>query len=225
MDFSTIADEMMDLYKTNLASSFDDCLSIHRQMQDMINSMLPGMSGYTMEQAGDLSREWIKAIDNALVAWQAFQAEPFEGMTPDDIFKPTIEHLWRQFGLASLGETSMLRDQFENLKGQIADLQNQDRVRQIAEELENHGSLVAQEDLKPLKKAVSELSKAMESVGDIESLQLAVAQLENDLSRHVSEFAQIKQLVAKINPQISSLTTAIDRLSDRIGNAKPISME
>ena len=225
MAFSTVVDEMMDFYGNSMKSYCDGCLDVHQQVLDCINDLLPGSSVFHTEQGDLLHQEWTKTFGSIISAMQKMHADLLEEMKPDRIFKTNIEDMRRQFGLASLEETGILLDQVDNLKAQIADLRSQNRIGEIVHELERNGRFAAQDDLRPLKESLSDLNRRIESVGDVDSLQETVSHLENDLSNYMDEITQIKQLVAKINPKISILGDAIERLSGRMGTSEPISME
>lgn len=213
MAFSRVVDEMMDFYETSMNSYTDACLNVHQQMQDLMNSMLPGLSDYNGQQGNRLLSDWKKAVDNALVAMQTSRGKLLDEMKPEQLFKKNIEEMWRQLGLANLGETNTLKDRLEQLKAQIESFQKQNQISDIARQLESDGAFVVKEDLKPVEKAVADIKDTVDSIGDVENLRHTVTQLENDLGNYKDDIAHVKELVAQINPKLSALTAAIERLS------------
>jgi polyhydroxyalkanoate synthesis regulator phasin len=161
--------------------------------------------------------DWKKAFDNALVAMQTSHGKLLDEMKPEQLFKKNIEEMWRQLGLANRDETHALKDRLEQLQAQIESFQKQHQMSEITGQLERDGKFVVKEDLKPFEKAVAGLKDTVNAMGDVENLRQTVTQLGNDLGTYKDDIAHVKELVGQINPKLSALTAAIDRLSKPAG--------
>lgn len=221
MAFNTPMDEMIDFYKSNMKRSYDHYLSVQQQIQNLGSFLLPGMNAFETEPAKRLFQDLTASFDNMLNTLQSLHTDMFDKMKPDTVFKKNIEDIWDQLGVARLDETRMLGQQLERLKIKLSEYQNQDRTDEIESKLESNGKLALKEDLKPFEAAFADLRSALDSIGDVEALRLKLTQVEKDLSRYMSEVAQIKGLAAQINSDIAKLTTAVDGLSEQIGKVAP----
>ena len=220
MNFNTVVNEMMEFCENSVERYYNGWFAVNEQLQELAAGMLPGMMGGDEDHKKMVLDQWAKAFGGILCAFKSYHVELFNEMNPDRIFKQNIEAFWHHAGIARQEETRMLKDQLEHLEAQLAEYLKQDRDAEAAKHLEESGTFVLKDDIRPFEEALSGFDDLLERVQDVDNLRTTVTQLKQDMRQYLDEIGQVKKLVAQITPQLSTLTTAIEKLSNLAGNAQ-----
>lgn len=130
-----------------------------------------------------------------------------------------MDEMWRNFRLPPLEEITRLHERLNYLETRLVDLQEQDRTQELADLLKKR-NLATQDDLKPVKKAISDVNKQMAGAAELKRLNEALAKMEAKVSSLAEELAGIKETVTRIDPKLESLAASWEKAAKGVSAKK-----
>lgn len=181
---------------------------------------------------------WTELSDQYFQWWQAaatrylelFKQEPFLlqgfGITLErslefkKLMDQVIDEVWRNLRLPSLEEITRLQERLTWLESRLVALQERDWSQEVRALLEKR-ELATREDLKPLKKALTDINKHLPEPGELSRMREGLAQLTASAVDLPDELASIKEALAQLGAKLEALTSFVDKLAEVTAPREP----
>lgn len=183
---------------------------------------------------------WMEFSDQYFQWWQAaanryvelFKQEPVFlrgfGFTMErslefkKLMDQIMDEVWRNFRLPSLEEITRLQERLNLLESRLVALQERDLSQEMRAILEKRG-LATREDLKPLKKGLTDLGKTLPDAGELKKVKEGVAQTTAKVSDLGEELARMKEGLTQLDSKIEALASGINKMAQEGASRKPAS--
>ncbi len=126
-----------------------------------------------------------------------------------------VDEMWRRYRLPSLKEVTRLHESLDRIQAQLDSMHECDLAEDVASALQTTKGLATVEDLKSIRKALSQIEKqiaAMPQTGSIEKSMNQVAAKSYDIAK---ELTQLKKSLAQLGSEVSALTKARQSVSEQ----------
>jgi hypothetical protein len=185
-----------------------------------------------------LMMTWTELSDQYFQWWQAattrylelFKQEPFLlqgfGLTMErslefkKLMDQMMDELWRNFRLPPLEEITRLQERLNLLESRLVALQEQDWSQEVRAILEKR-ELATREDLKPLKKALTDIDKHLPDPKELGQMREGVAQTAAKAADLGEELARIKEGLNRFDSKLEALAAVVDKLAKAAAAPKP----
>lgn len=121
-----------------------------------------------------------------------------------------VDEMWRRYRLPSLAEVTRLHESLDRIQAQLGDL-----AKDAAIAMQTRKGLTTTEDLKSIRKTLSQIEKQMGAIpqtGTIEKSMNQVAAKSTDIAK---ELTQLKKSLGQLESKVSALAKARQSVSEQ----------
>ncbi len=129
---------------------------------------------------------------------------------PKSMFSQFLEEIWQNIGVASSAQVEKVRDSIGTLESSVAAAGSKVYLQEIQSALEQESSLTRKNDLKSLKKSLSDVKKGMAGSKELDSLRESLLHLETESKNQKKMLAEVMNLLAKIEPNLAAISSAAE---------------
>ena len=131
-----------------------------------------------------------------------------------------MDELWRNLRLPSLEEITRLQERLNFLESRLVALQERDWSQELQASLEKR-ELATREDLKPLKKALTDINKNLPHPDEMSQMREGLAKIAANALDLPEELAGIKEALAQLGAKLEALVSFVDKLAEVTATKEP----
>ncbi len=175
----------------------------------------------TMTELSDQYFHWWQSAATRYL--EMFKQEPFllrgwgfsleRSLEFKKMVSQVMDEIWRNFRLPPLEEIIRLQERVNHLESRLVALQERDWAQEVANTILKKRDIAAREDLKPLKKALTDMEKQMAGASELDRLKATMAQVEAKIGSLAEELVRIKETLTQVDLKLGSLPAASEKLA------------
>jgi len=131
-----------------------------------------------------------------------------------------MDEVWRNLRLPPLEEITRLQERLNFLESRLVALQERDWSEEVRAKLEKR-ELATREDLKPLKKALTDINSHLPHPGEMSQVREDLAKIAANALDLPEELAGIKEALAQLGAKLEALASFVDKLAEVTATKEP----
>jgi len=194
METEKLAEQIIDFHKATFDSGFDAMAMLQEQTEKTFRTSLE-QTFWIPKEGTRMIDEWLESNKKGRDALRKALDENFQ----------KINWGGEEAG-ATEGMITQVQRDIDLIGSRLTAMEKRDWPQEVVNTLLRKKTLTAKEDLKPLKKALNDIEKAMPDAPELGKIKKSVEQTQEKLNGIIEGMAEIKRLLQDVVPKLKSMS-------------------